>query len=199
MIRRARLITVLGAVLAGALTVIGSTQTWLSVVLADGATEPLEVPGADALPVLAPLGLAALALGGALSIVGRVLRYVFGAVGLVIAVTLGIASARIAFGAPLDAVAGTVATATGIQGADALADLVASVTPTAWPAVTLVVQIVLAAASVFALVTAHAWQSGSERRYQTGAGGAPSRPHDAIDSWDDLSRGDDPTTRPDHG
>ena len=41
--------------------------------------EPRCGAGAAALPVLAPLSLAVLALGGALSIVGLVLRYVFGA------------------------------------------------------------------------------------------------------------------------
>jgi hypothetical protein len=198
MIRRARLAAVLAIVLAGAITVIGSTQTWLAVALTDGSAEALEVPGASAVPVLAPLGLATLALGGALSIVGAILRYIFGAIGLAIAVILGSLSGRVALSAPVDAAAGTVTTATGIAGADAVGDLVASIAVTPWPAVTLVAQIVLAAASVFTLATAHAWRSGSGRRYRTAADAAPagaagSRPHDAIDSWDDLSRGDDPT------
>jgi hypothetical protein len=48
----------------------------------------------------------------------------------------------------------------------------------------------------FALATAHRWRSGG-RRYQRERGHADSgsRPHDAIDAWDDLSHGDDPTAR----
>jgi hypothetical protein len=49
----------------------------------------------------------------------------------------------------------------------------------------------------FALATAHRWRSGG-RRYQREplrARGLGSRPHDAIDAWDDLSHGDDPTAR----
>ena len=57
-------------------------------------------------------------------------------------------------------------------------------------------------AGVFVLATAHAW-SRTGRRYRTDeverpAAASGSRPHDAagsraIDDWDDLSRGEDPT------
>lgn len=200
MTRRARLLAVVALVACGAVTVISATQTWLAVVLDDGAGHTLEVPGAAAIPVLAPLGLAVLALGGALSIVGLALRYAFGALTVLIAVILGWFTGQIVFAHPVGAVASTVTESTGITGEAAVAELVAAITPTAWPAVTLVTTIVLAAAGAFTLVTAHRWK-GSGRRYRTEDGPAPitaagSRPHDAIDSWDDLSRGEDPTTRP---
>jgi uncharacterized membrane protein (TIGR02234 family) len=198
-IRRARLLAVVALVACGAITVISSTQTWLIAVLDDGGAHALEVPGAAAIPVLAPLGLAVLALGGALSIVGRVLRYVFGALTVLIAVILGGMTAQIVFAQPVGAVASTVTEATGITGESAVADLVASIALTPWPAVTLVTTAALLAAGVFTLATAHDWR-GSGRRYRTEdapqSGVAGSRPHDAIDSWDDLSRGEDPTTRP---
>lgn len=194
MIRRARLVCVLAALVAGATGTIAATQTWVTVVLADG-TEPLLVPGASALPVLTPLSLAVLALGGALSIVGTVLRYVFGALALIIAAVLGWTVGTIAFTVPLTSVSSTVTEATGIAGATALADLVSTATPTPWPAVTLVAQVVLAAGALVTLATAGRWRGGAGRRFRTAApsGEAGSRPHDAIDSWDDLSRGADPT------
>lgn len=199
MIRRARLLAVVGALAAGALGIISSTQTWLTVVLADGADQALAVPGAAAIPVLAPLSLAALALGGALSIVGRVLRYAFGVLAAAIAITLGVLTWQVAVDPAVSSVASTVTAATGISGDAALSELIASVTTTAWPAVTLVGWAALLGAGVLTLATAHRWQ-GSGRRYRTDvAAPAPapgvgaSRPHDAIDSWDDLSRGDDPT------
>lgn len=195
MMRRARLLVVCGTVLAGAITVIGSTQTWLEVVMADGANDVLDVPGASALPVLAPLGLAVLALGAALSIVGPVLRYAFAALGVALATILGVLSAQVLWMTPVSAVASTVTAATGIAGSSAVAALVTSVTPTAWPLVTLVAQVVLGASSVLALLTARRWGGGGRRftRSDAASGGPASRPHDAIDSWDDLSRGDDPT------
>jgi len=194
--RRGRSVAVLAMLLAGALGVISSTQTWMDVVLADGAQQSLSVPGSDALPVLTPLSLAALALGAALSIVGPVLRYVFGVLGLGIAAIVGVSTAQIVFTAPVSATAATVTEATGISGLDAVADLVADISLTPWPALTLVVQVLLAVAAVFTLVTARRWRSGAGRKYRTEtatAADGTSRPHDAIDSWDDLSRGDDPT------
>lgn len=195
--RRARLLAVVASLLAGAIGVIGATQTWLTVVLADGAAEALEVPGSAALPVLTPLSLAVLALGAALSIVGIVLRYVFAALSLLIAGILGWLAASIAVAAPVSAAASTVTAATGIAGLDGVADLIASAVPTPWPVITVIAQVVLAAAAVLTLVTARSWRSGAARKYDTAtaaaARGDAGRPHDAIDSWDDLSRGDDPT------
>ncbi len=202
MIRRGRLLSVVVTVLCGALGVISSTQTWLTVVLADGARHALEVPGASAVPVLAPLSLAVLALGAALSIVGLVLRYVFGALAVLIGGVLAWLTARVVFEHPVSAVASVVTESTGITGESSVANLVASVEATAWPAITLVVWAVLVIAGGFVLATAHRW-SRTGRRYRTDdaprtASPASSRPHDAagshaIDDWDDLSRGEDPT------
>lgn len=199
MTARARLLAVVGIVLAGAIGIISSTQTWLSVALDDGAHDVLTVAGADAVPVLAPLSLATLALGLAIAIVGRVLRYVFGALSLAIAAMLLVATSQVVFAPTAQHVASTVTEATGITGSTSVASLVSSITPTAWPAIALVAWVLLAAAGVFALATAHTWR-GSGRRYRTEAASpantSSSRPHDAIDDWDDLSRGDDPTATP---
>ncbi len=198
MIRRARVLSVLTALAVGAISLISSTQTWLVAVLDDGGQHELAVSGAAAVPVLAPLSLAVLALGGALSIVGPILRHVFGALTVAIAAVLGLLSAQVAFLSPVSATASTVTTATGITGEEAVASLVASVTATPWPAITLIASIVLLATGIFILVTARAW-GRSGRRYDAeppaGEAAAPeSRPFDAIDSWDDLSRGTDPTS-----
>ena len=131
------------------------------------------------------------------------LRYVFGALTVVIAVVLGALTAQIVVAPPVAAVAATVTTATGLTGTEAVAEIVAAVGQTPWPAVTLVAWIVLLAAGLFTLATGRRWR-GSGRRYEADAAPravrdsrrlAASRPHDAIDSWDDLSRGDDPTVR----
>ena len=112
--RRARSMSVLAMLLAGAIGVISSTQTWIDVTLDDGAQQTLAVPGAEALPVLTPLSLAALALGAALSIVGPVLRYVFGALGLAIAALVGFGTVQMLAATPVSATAATVTDATGI-------------------------------------------------------------------------------------
>lgn len=197
MTARARLLTVVAIVFVGALGVISSTQTWLMVTLDDGAHHQLPVAGASAVPVLTPLSLAVLALGGALSIVGMVLRYIFGAVAVAIGGLLAVLSWQVATQHPVSAVASVVTEATGITGIDAVATLVSSISATPWPYITVVLAVVLVAAGAFAITTARGWR-GSGRRYETdtaqpSATAPASRPHDAIDSWDDLSRGDDPT------
>ena len=198
MIARARLTSVLAIVVGGAIAIISSTQTWLEVTLRAGANEPLPVPGASAMPVLAPLSLAALALGLALTVVGRALRYVFGVLGVVIGGAVLIAAARIALEHPTDAVATVVTASTGLSGADAVADLVGAVTGTFWPVAAAVAGLLILLGGAFTLATAHRWRSGG-RRYQrepvTGHADSGSRPQDAIDACDDLSHGDDPTSR----
>lgn len=203
MIARARTLAVVTIILGGALAIIGSTQPWLDVTLRAGALAPLPVPGASALTLLTPLSLAALALGLALTIVGRVLRYAFGVIATVIGGTLLVGSARIGVQQPLDAVATVVTESTGLSGSAAIAGLVETVTATAWPFVAAFAGLLIVAGGLLTLTTAHRWRSGGRRyrrdvaREQTASG---SRPHDAsrdsaIDSWDDLSHGDDPTDR----
>lgn len=192
--RRMRTLAVLALMAGGAVGIIGSTQPWLDVVLRDGAQLALAVPGASALPVLAPLSLAALALGLALTIVGRVLRYVFAVLGLALGAGLGAGALRIAATRPIDAVAAEVTDATGLSGVDAIAGIVDSVAVTPWPTVTAVASALILLGSVVVLATAHRWPgSGRKYRQNTSDASPADRPHDAIDSWDDLSRGEDPT------
>jgi len=194
--RRARLLAVLAIVVAGGTAVISSTQTWLDVTLTGTAGDALAVPGTAAVPVLAPLGLAALALGLALTIVGRVLRYVFAVVAVAIGGLLLTLTWPVASDPPVTAVASTVTEVTGLSGTEAVSALVAQIAATPWPWVTLIAAAVLSLGGVWTVVSGHRWKSAG-RRYRTDAastaGPASSRPHDAIDSWDDLSRGTDPT------
>lgn len=191
-LRRGRSTAVIAFLLAGAIGIISSTQTWLTVTRAD-AGEPILVPGADALALLAPLSLAVLALGAALSLVGRTLRYVFAVLALLAGGLLTWWTAEIVFTAPVAAVASTVTEATGLAGESAVADVVASISVSFWPVLALIGWVLLIVAAVFALTTAHAWKSGGKRFRTDATARDESAPVDAIDSWDDLSRGTDPT------
>lgn len=201
MTRRGRLVAVLVTVLAGAFGVIAATQTWITVVLDDGSGQALAVAGEAAIPVLAPLSLAVLALGAALTVVGLVLRYIFGVLTVAIAVTLMLLTVPIVTGPTTMHVASTVTAATGISGEAAIAQLIGAMSTAAWPALTLLAWTLLLGGGILTLVTAHRWGGGG-RRFQTettasnaaSTASASGRPHDAIDDWDDLSRGDDPTS-----
>lgn len=191
--RRGRSLAVSGFLLAGAIGIVSSTQTWLTVSRTD-AGEPILVPGADALPLLAPLSLAVLASGAALAISAPILRLIFAVLAGATAGLLGWSTARILFDAPIDAVAPAVTDKTGLAGGEALIETIGAIVPSAWPSIALGGWLLLLASSVFVLFTWRGWKTGG-RRYRTDvhAEAAHEGPVDAIDSWDELSRGSDPT------
>lgn len=153
MIARARSLSVLLILLGGALAIISSTQTWLDVTIAAGA-DPLPVPGGSALPVLAPLSLAALALALVLSIVGVALRYIAGALALALGAAIVWMTWRIATEQPVSAVASVVTTATGISGTG-VSGLVRHITASPWPVITIGAGVLIIIGGLFTLATAH--------------------------------------------
>ncbi|MGW9626440.1 Trp biosynthesis-associated membrane protein [Microbacterium sp. NPDC055521] len=193
MLRRARMLGVLTFLLTGGIGIISSTQVWATVQRAD-AGETLTVTGAVIYPLLAPLSLAVLAMGAALSIAGPVLRHVLAVLGVAAAVALILGTVPLIGTAPLAAVAPAVTEVTGLGGAESVREVVAGVTSTPWPVIALLCWVVLGLASVFVLVTARRWPAGG-RRYRSTAGSAHHGPGplDSVDSWDELSHGTDPT------
>jgi len=191
--RRGRSISVSAFLLGGAIGIISSTQTWLTVQRADAGADIL-VPGASALPLLAPLSLAVLALGAALAITGRVLRIVFGVLAAAVSLLLGWSTLQLLVTDPVDAVASTVTEITGLAGDGAMDGVIAAIVPSAWPEIALAGWAILLLGALTVLVTGGGWKSGG-RRYRTDAAAraASAGPVDAVDSWDDLSRGTDPT------
>ncbi|MDR5700647.1 Trp biosynthesis-associated membrane protein [Agromyces aerolatus] len=226
-----KLPSIVATIVGGGLALLAWSQTWFELELSAGAGsgEPIEVAGQIASPAVAALGLAALALGGALAIAGPGIRMVLG----VLAVLLGgcvLLASGVSLGDPVAAVGPAVTDATGVAGAQPTAALVGSVTPTFWPVVAIAAGVLVAVAGGLVLATGLAWPASS-RRYRdarrprfdpadgpatAGADGAvggnagaavadaegdASDAHGAqhgasdraIDDWDDLSRGDDPT------
>ena len=188
--RRAKSTSLLLILLAGGIGILSSTQTWLTVTRADGG-EPLEVAGNVALPVLAPLSLTALALSAAIALVGPVMRRVFAVIALGVGVLMLVLTARVLLQHPMDTVAPALTTATGLAGDSSLTAVVKAIATTAWPWLALVAWILLVLGGALALATAGRWTTGG-RRYRTTSAPADG-PVDAVESWDELSRGSDPT------
>ncbi|WP_029149920.1 Trp biosynthesis-associated membrane protein [Microbacterium indicum] len=190
--RRGRSTSMLLVLAGGALALIGSTQTWATTEVA-GAQ--LSATGGDALSLLQPLTFAALALALAVTLAGRVLRYVLGAIAVVIGAALVALVLPIAITAPVSVVAAAVTEHTGIAGDAPVADLVGAIALTPWPGIVAACGALVVVGGVLILATAHAWRRGGRRFEQGGAHAtaADGEPLDAVDSWDDLSRGDDPT------
>lgn len=193
MMARARMYAVLAFLLAGGVGLISSTQTWITATRADAAAS-LFVNGSEAMPLLTPLSLAVLALGAALSIAGPVLRYVLASLGLAGAVVLFAGTLPVVVNPPLSSVAPSFTKATGVSGDKTLQAMISALHVGGWPVAALCAWVLLAAACLFVLFTAHRWKVGSRRYEQISDGHhTDSGPLDSVDSWDELSHGSDPT------
>jgi uncharacterized membrane protein (TIGR02234 family) len=202
---RLKLLTIVALVIGAGLGLAGATQTWYTVTLsaAAGDAAPVPVSGSDASPALTALSLAGLALVVALAIAGRIARVVVGIIGVILGATVIFASA----GNPLYSIGvrDAVSKATGITGTAAVRDLIGSVHASAWPTLALIGGIVIVLGSLAALITGGRWPGGSRRydavRFEEADGQesvAPAKPTErpgdsAVDDWDDLTRGEDPT------
>ncbi|MGO4782376.1 Trp biosynthesis-associated membrane protein [Cryobacterium sp. W22_MBD10_FK3] len=198
--RRIKPILILAVIAASGLALLAWTQVWASVRLAaDGDPQQvLEVTGTIAAPGLTALALAGLALAGALTIAGVLIRIVLGLLEILLGVSV-ILSAALALTDPIGASAAAVTTATGIAGTDSTRSAVSSAALTVWPYLALAAGILMVAVGVVICVTARRWP-GPTKRYETtrfepvtDAATGQTRPRDAVDDWDGLTRGDDPT------
>jgi uncharacterized membrane protein (TIGR02234 family) len=196
--RWARKSTLVLVIAALALAVFGTTtQTWLTVHLdptqlgqAVNSQDGLQVQGSKAATTVTALALVALAGGLAASIAGRIARWIITAIILLAAA--GIVGAAVVVQAdPLAAAQGSIAAATGISGSSV------QVGVTAFPALAVVAGCLLGLAALAIVPAGRYWKART--KYDTAATGAGAGtaaapgPADEIDSWDRLSRGDDPT------
>ncbi|WP_461189917.1 Trp biosynthesis-associated membrane protein [Arthrobacter sp. Z4-13] len=178
-----------------ALAVFGTTtQTWITVALdpnqvgqAGAAQTALEVQGSKAATAVTALALVALAGGLAAAIAGRIARWIITAI-IVLASAGIVAAAATVLTNPLAAAQGAIAAATGITGSQA------EVAVTAFPVLAVVAGCLLALAALLIIPAGRHWKTRT--KYDAPAAGstaAVAGPVDEIDSWDRLSRGDDPT------
>ncbi|WP_211878599.1 Trp biosynthesis-associated membrane protein [Pseudarthrobacter albicanus] len=205
--RWARKSTLVLLIAALAMAVFGTTtQTWLTVHLdpaqlgqAVSSQDGLQVQGSKAATTVTALALVALAGGLAASIAGRVARWIITAIILLAAAGI-VSAAAIVLADPLAAAQGSIASATGISGSSVQVDV------TAFPAAAVVTGCLLGLGALLIVPAGRFWKNRTKydapaAGAATGSGtrGAGARalpadgPPDEIDSWDRLSRGDDPT------
>lgn len=196
--RWARKSTLVLVIAALALAVFGTTtQTWLTVHLdptqlgqAVNSQDGLQVQGSKAATTVTALALVALAGGLAASIAGRIARWIITAIILLAAAGI-VGAAAVVQADPLAAAQGSIAAATGISGSSVDVDV------TAFPALAVVAGVLLGLSALAIVPAGRYWKART--RYDTAASrtaagaAAPAGPADEIDSWDRLSRGDDPT------
>lgn len=156
-------IVVLGIVVIALLAFGSTTQTWLTVRLPQDAvqTPDLTIPGSDAATPVTAFALVALAAALAVSIAGRVARWVVAVILVLSGIGITLSSLTVALD-PSAAAEPAIGAAIGVSG-DAGAEVTGSAMP--WLAVASGVLLVLAAAWV--ILAGRTW--GVNRRYDAGA------------------------------
>jgi len=212
--KRLRLVLIVSVLLSSTLALLAWTQLWGTVDVALTATTPerLDVEGATAAPAVTALALAGFALAGALTIAGPVIRVILGALQMLLGASVFLA-AFLAVSDPAEASASAVTAATGIAGRESIVNAVVASSTTFWPYLALVAAVLMTGAGAAIIVTARRWP-GATRKYQAvrfapvngragtspavapGTPGIPpaAGPGDPVVDWDDLSRGQDPTS-----
>lgn len=185
---RLRLISMAVIVVEAALVALAWSQTWFLLRLSG---VELPVPGSVAGGALLPLALASLTLVAALALAGPFFRVVLGVLDALLGVCV-IVVCIWALSDPVRASVQVLTDSTGISGEGTLLGMVASAPVTPWPFVALVLGIVMVVTGLGIAVTSRAWPTSgakySRTRLETPDG-------TAIDDWDALSEGDDPTEK----
>lgn len=160
-------IVVLGIVLVALLAFGSTTQTWLNVRLPQDAvqTPDLAIAGSDAAVPVTAFALVALAAALAVSIAGRVARWIIAVILVLAGVGIIVSSAGVALD-PRGAAEPAIGTAIGVSGSSG-----ASASATALPWVAVVAGVLLAAAAAWVVLAGRTW--GVNRRYDAGAARVP--------------------------
>ncbi len=187
--QRLKVLLLLGGLIASGLVLVGWTQSWFDVELSTG--QSLSVTGDVAAGGLAALGLSGLALGAALAIAGPVFRVILGVLEVAIG-GLVVLSASLALADPVRASLAAITGATGESGEDSARALVSGIAATPWPALALVLGVLLAALGILVIATSRRWPASS-RKYQAVRLEQADGERSSVGDWDALSDGRDPT------
>ncbi|MFO7690628.1 MAG: Trp biosynthesis-associated membrane protein [Cryobacterium sp.] len=212
--KRLRLALIVSVLLSSTFALLAWTQVWGTVDVAVSTSVPqrLDVEGATAAPAVTALALAGFALAGALTIAGPVIRVILGVLEVLLGASVFLA-AVLAVSDPAQASASAVTAATGIAGRESIVNVVVGTTTTFWPYLALGAAVWMSATGIAIVATATRWP-GPTKKYQavrfapaTGpsepmprvvpgtAGTRTTQPAgDPVVDWDDLSRGQDPTS-----
>lgn len=183
----------------GALALIATTQTWVSIDVDAGVgVQQFEASGQGLNPALSPIAVAVLAAAVALTIAGRVFRRVLS----VLVVLLGVGLIALVAGVmqdPVASAAGGLAELTGLAGSGN-AELVTSVSVSAWPVVLGVSGVLACVSGMLVTVLSGRWVTSGQKYEPSAAAVRTQSPGaDRISDWDALSDGTDPSEEDDTG
>lgn len=190
---------VLWGIFAGALCSLAAwTQTWFVFSISEGATtSELSVPGTATAPLVSPISLVALAGVGVLLIAQRVVRWLV----LVVVIVLGVCgdvSLWFTFANPIASSLNVLSKVTGISDITAVSASVTETATTGWIWVAALGFLIVSVSGAGGLLGSRQWGSPSTRFTRPEKWSQSSRVEKPItrdnDSWETLSRGEDPTS-----
>ncbi|NOJ61205.1 Trp biosynthesis-associated membrane protein [Arthrobacter sp. 260] len=184
---------ILATVLFSLLAFASTTQTWLTVILPQDAvqTPNLTIPGSDAATAVTAFALVSLAAALAVSIAGRIARILVVAILLIAGVGI-VWNSLLVVADPTGAAAPAIGEAIGVSTGSG-----ATLALTVFPWLAAAAGVLLTVTAVWMLLASRGWNRS--KRYEKVADENPSARKstahsDEIDSWDQLTKGKDPTT-----
>ena len=183
---------------AGALISLAAwTQTWFVFSTSEGiAMADVTVAGTESRPLISALALGSLAAVGALLLAGPVARILILITTFVVGVA-GIASVITALTNPVAASLSSLSQIMGVADVAAVSQSVSGATFTLWSWATALGFALICLAVVFGLISTREWSRPTQRfnrpEIETVSSHARTPNSSEGDSWDTLSRGEDPT------
>lgn len=187
-----RSMTVLVLLLGGTLALIGSTQTWVTTTGFEAThITNVELSGQEASPVITAMSLVTIAASAALSIAQTIGRWIIGCVAILGSLAMGLATISVIF-SPLNAAAQKISETTGTTG---MGDIYGDIEVSFLPWLTVFGAVVVLVGGIIALTYGSRWPLGKAKKYDMAQPTLvdPDGQLDEIDTWDELSRGEDPT------
>ena len=188
---RSKASSLVGIVILAALVFLAWSQTWFTLTVQE---KPFVVAGSVAGSALAPIALASLALVAALAIAGPFFRVILGVLLALLGVCVVVVSA-FAIAHPVVAATAAITKTTGVAGAASVAKLVTATSLTAWPVVAIVIGVLLALLGLLIVPTSRRWPESGRKYTRSRLVDDDAEGLDAVQEWDALSEGDDPTRR----
>ena len=186
---RVRLLSMAAIVVAAGIAALAWSQTWYTFV---SAADDVVVGGDVAGGALLPLALASLALVAALAIAGPFFRVVLGVLDALLGVCVVVVAAW-SLSDPVRASVQALTQTTGVENLEPLREITEHTGTTMWPVVGLIGGMLMMLTGLAVALTSRAWPASGGRytrsRVETPEG-------DAVNDWDALSEGDDPTATP---
>lgn len=184
---------IMATLLFSLLAFASTTQTWLTVILPQDAvqTPNLDIPGSDAATAVTAFALVSLAAALAVSIAGRIARILVVAILLIAGVGI-VWNSLLVVADPTGAAAPAIGEAIGVSTGSG-----ATLALTAFPWLAATAGVLLTVTAVWMLLASRGWNRSKryEKVTEENSSARKTTAHsDEIDSWDQLTKGKDPTT-----